>query len=178
MRIALLIAISMTMLTIGCAKQPGALKWQPTQEMALLPVDAGAHERAELQEALISLQRVHFAYDSTELTTESKDALVTAHSKLGANPNVQLFVEGHADERGGTEYNIGLGEERGRVVANYLTALGMAPERLTVVSYGEERPLVAERSEDAWAKNRRVDFRIMQGELQIVLEDGNTVAQR
>lgn len=172
------LAIALLLSVVGCAKSPGALQWRPDPTPGLLAVDAAAHERAQLKDALISLRRVHFAYDSTELTASSRAALVDARAKLGDNPGVHLFVEGHADDRGSTEYNIGLGAQRGIVVASYLEHLGVSSNRLHVVSYGEERPLIEEHTEAAWAKNRRVDFRIMQGEVEVVLEESQTVAQR
>lgn len=178
MRLALVLTTCLFITSIGCTKAPGALQWKPDPDLGLLAVDAAAHERAQLEDALISLRRVHFAYDSAELTLASRDALVDARHKLGDNPSVQLFVEGHADERGATEYNIGLGEERATVVANYLGALGVAADRLHIVSYGEERPLVEGQTDEAFAKNRRVDFRIMQGGLEVVTEETQTVAQR
>lgn len=178
MRLPIVLTIACLLFVTGCAKKPGALSWKPDPDPGLLAVDAEAFERAQLEEALITLRRVHFAYDSVELTPDSRDALVTAREKLGNNPSVRLFVEGHADERGTTEYNIGLGERRANVVADYLAALGVSTDRLHVVSYGEERPLVDAPNEAAWAKNRRVDFRIMQGEFEIVVEEGRTVAHR
>ena len=177
MRLTLLV-LAIALFTVGCAKRPGALQWQPDPDPGLLAIDAAAHERGQLIDALISLRRVHFAYDSIELTPDSRDALVDARKKLGDNPSVHLYVEGHADERGSTEYNLGLGEQRATIVADYLADLGIGADRLHVVSYGEERPLIEASTEAAWAKNRRVDFRIMQGGLEIFVEEGQTVALR
>ena len=177
MRLTLVLTV-VCLLATSCAKRPGPLNWKPDAEYALLPVDGDAYEREQLKEALISLRRVHFGYDSAELTLESRNALVAARMKLGDNPNVNLFVEGHADERGSTEYNIGLGEKRAVAVTNYLASLGVDRGRLHVVSYGEERPLVEASTEEAWAKNRRVDFRIMQGDIEIVVRESDTVAAR
>lgn len=177
MRLTLVLTI-VCLLAASCAKRPGPLNWKPDTNYALLDVDADAFERQQLEDALLSLRRVHFGYDSAELTPESREALVDARAKLGDNPKVNLFVEGHADERGSTEYNIGLGEKRANAVTNYLAALGVDRARLHVVSYGEERPLIEASTEAAWAKNRRVDFRIMQGDIEIVVREGDTVAKR
>lgn len=170
MRLTSVLMFALLLLTMGCAKRPGPLTWRPDPDPGLLAIDAAdAKERAELREALVHLQRVHFDYDSAILSEESRNALIEARLKLGDKPTVHVFVEGHADERGSTEYNVGLGEERGRVVAKYLEALGMAPDRLHVISYGEEKPLVDGHDETAWAANRRVDFRVMRGDLEIEL---------
>jgi peptidoglycan-associated lipoprotein len=132
----------------------------------------------DLREALLSLQRVHFALDSYSLTDDARTALSEAAEKLRSHEDVALYVQGHADERGTAEYNLGLGERRGRAVADHLTRLGIGADRLSVVSYGEELPLVAGSDQSALAANRRVDFRLMRGEVQIVLEESQAVNDR
>ena len=74
---------------------------------------------------------------------------------LVKNPSVKVLVEGHADERGTPEYNIALGESRGKSVAKYLQSLGVSDSQISVVSYGEEKPMIKSRTEEAFAKNRR-----------------------
>ncbi|NIQ98388.1 MAG: OmpA family protein, partial [Desulfuromonadales bacterium] len=66
--------------------------------------------------------------------------------------------QGHCDERGSDSYNLALGEKRARAAHDYLVSLGISPERLSIISYGEERPLVQQSTENAWAKNRRAEF--------------------
>lgn len=129
----------------------------------------------DLRDALLSLQRVHFALDSYSLSDEARTALDEAANKLRGHADVALYVQGHADERGTAEYNLGLGERRGRAVADHLVRLGIGADRLSVVSYGEELPLVAGSDQSALAANRRVDFRLMRGEIQIVLEESARV---
>ena len=75
-----------------------------------------------------------------------------------SNPKSLVLIEGHCDERGTNEYNMALGEHRARATANYLVAHGVLSERLTTLSYGEERPLCTERTEACWARNRRAHF--------------------
>ncbi len=111
-------------------------------------------KRQEL-EKLRSEHIVYFDFDVSNVGQESS-AILDAHAAfLNANSDVKVLVEGHADERGTPEYNIALGERRAKSVVTYLENMGVAASQLTVVSYGEEKPMVKERSEDAFAKNRR-----------------------
>lgn len=98
---------------------------------------------------------IYFGFDTS--TIDSKFAsILDAHAKyLSENTDVNVLVEGHADERGTPEYNIALGERRAKAVVTYLENMGVSSGQLTVVSYGEEKPLVKERSEAAFDQNRR-----------------------
>ncbi len=101
---------------------------------------------------------VYFDFDSSEIRPEFV-SVVAAHAKaLSANASIRVRLEGHSDERGSPEYNIGLGERRDQAVRRALLLQGVAESQLTTVSYGEERPAVTGESEDAWAKNRRVEI--------------------
>lgn len=99
--------------------------------------------------------RVFFAYDSSVLTAEGQATLERQAAWLKQYPAVNVTVEGHADERGTREYNIALGERRANAAKNYLVSLGVDSSRLSVVSYGKERPAVLGSTEDAYAQNRR-----------------------
>jgi peptidoglycan-associated lipoprotein len=77
---------------------------------------------------------------------------------LKANPDQFLLIEGHCDERGTIEYNLALGERRTKAATNYLVAQGIEARRISIVSYGKERPVCTERTEACWAKNRRAHF--------------------
>src|SRR5690606_35379769 len=88
---------------------------------------------------------------------------------LRANPNLRLQIDGHADERGSIEYNDALGLRRANAVRDWFAAQGLDAGRFDVVSFGEERPLVAESNEDAWAQNRRAEFVITAGGDNIVV---------
>lgn len=101
---------------------------------------------------------IHFAFDRYDLTNEAKAQLQEAVNALKANPGVQLIIEGHADERGTVEYNLALGEKRAEATREYLINLGVTRERLSSISYGEERPLDPGHDERAWALNRRAHF--------------------
>jgi peptidoglycan-associated lipoprotein len=119
--------------------------------IAVSPLEA---ERARLMQQLV----VYFDYDQAEVRPEF-NALLQAHGQyLAQNPNVQLRLEGHADERGSREYNIGLGERRAQAVRRILMLQGAAANQLTTVSYGEERPAQTGSDEEAWRLNRRVEL--------------------
>ena len=105
-------------------------------------------------------ERIHFAFDSSVLSQEAQDALKSKAKILKKNRELRLVIEGHCDERGTDEYNMALGERRARAAYEYLILLGVDADRMDLVSYGEERPLVEESNEEAWAKNRRDEFRI------------------
>lgn len=165
----------------GCSKKQVKKDEQvaTTTQVASADADADGEEVAEgdVRDAILALQRVHFALDSSDLNEPSQQALTEAAAKLKNQQEVHLYVEGHADAQGETEYNLQLGEKRAKVVQEYLSRLGVAPERLHVVSYGEEKPLAAADTSAAYARNRRVDFRLMKGDVEMVLEPSPPVGQ-
>ncbi len=107
----------------------------------------------------LELLRVHFPFDSAELSAESQEVLKRNAEFLRRNPNARIVIEGHTDERGTADYNLALGEKRAKAVRNYLKLLGIDVGRMDTVSYGSEQPLQNESNEDAWSKNRRAQFR-------------------
>ena len=121
-----------------------------------------AKRAAEIKEqerqALDKLRSEHIVYFDFDVSNVSEEfsAILDAHAKfLNANTNIKVLIEGHADERGTPEYNIALGERRAKAVETYLENMGVSADQLSVVSYGEEKPMVKDRSEDAFSKNRR-----------------------
>ena len=98
---------------------------------------------------------VLFGYDSTVINSAGETTLQGQSRWLDEHPQLMVTVEGHADERGTREYNLALGERRATAVKNYLTALGVDPNRMLTLSYGEERPVDPGRTEEAYARNRR-----------------------
>jgi len=98
---------------------------------------------------------VYFDYDESTLTDDTRDKLSRNADLLKSQPQFQLTVEGHADERGTNEYNLALGERRANAVKDYLASLGVAATRLRTISYGEERPVCTESAESCWSQNRR-----------------------
>ncbi len=107
---------------------------------------------------LLSKRIVYFDFDRADIRADSQ-SVVAAHAQyLSKNPSQKVRLEGHADERGSREYNIGLGERRGQAVRRALLLQGVAEAQLSTVSYGEERPAVAGSDEQAYALNRRVEI--------------------
>lgn len=121
------------------------------------PVQSG--DVADYQE-VAELKRIHFAYNQFTLEDAARVTLEQNAVYLRRNPTEKIVIEGHCDERGSDEYNLALGERRAVAAKNYLQSLGIPAERLTVISYGEEKPLVAAATEEAWAQNRRAEFRV------------------
>ncbi|MGI9628859.1 MAG: OmpA family protein [Longimicrobiales bacterium] len=125
--------------------------------------EAAAAERATAAARATLEEMVFFDYDESRLTPETERLLRAKMEILRNNPAVQLRMEGHADERGTSEYNIALGNERAESVIQFLTNFGIDGGRFTPVSYGEERPLSQSSDEATWARNRRVEFVITAG---------------
>ncbi len=99
--------------------------------------------------------RVYFGYDRYDLTPEALQQLQLQSQWLAQYPNVNITIEGHADERGTREYNLALGDRRANAVRDYLTSLGVSGSRVKTISYGKERPEVAGSDAQSWAQNRR-----------------------
>ena len=120
---------------------------------------AGADEEAAGPQAgLLATKLVYFDFDSSEIKGTGTD-VVAAHAKyLAAHSETRVRLEGHTDERGSREYNIGLGERRAQAVRRALLLQGAADAQISTVSYGEERPAAPGHDEAAWAKNRRVEI--------------------
>jgi peptidoglycan-associated lipoprotein len=101
---------------------------------------------------------IYFDFDSSEIRPEFVSVIGSHAHALARNASVRVRLEGHTDERGSPEYNIGLGERRAQAVRRALMLQGVTDAQVATVSYGEERPAVAGQDETAWAKNRRVEF--------------------
>ncbi len=120
--------------------------------------NGGDEETAGPQAGLLAKRIVYFDFDSSEIKGDGTD-IVAAHAKyLATNPTARVRLEGHTDDRGSREYNIGLGERRAQSVRRALLLQGASEAQLSTVSYGAERPAVAGHDETAWAKNRRVEI--------------------
>lgn len=102
---------------------------------------------------------IYFDFDSSEVRPEDQDLVARHAMQLGNYPGAVVRLEGHADERGSREYNIGLGERRAQAVRRILMVQGVSAEQISTVSFGEERPVAFGSSEGDYAQNRRVEFR-------------------
>lgn len=105
-------------------------------------------------------QNIYFSFDKSELETEAKANLKEKAEWLNNNTSYSVNIEGHCDERGTNEYNLALGERRAHAATKFLMTLGIAEDRISTVSYGEEKPADPEHNEEAWAKNRRDEFKL------------------
>ena len=99
--------------------------------------------------------RVYFGYDQYDLSAEGRETLAKQAALLQKLPGADVLIQGHCDERGTREYNLSLGARRATAVMDYLIVLGINPDRIETVSYGEERPAVVGSNDSAFAKNRR-----------------------
>ena len=124
------------------------------------PDDRAGDGNIPLAGAGSELDMIHFAYDSSALSSEAQSTLRTDSKWLQDNPGTSVQVEGHCDERGTNEYNLALGERRARSAYDYLRSLGVKKEQMSTISYGEELPLDPGHDEEAFTKNRRAQFRV------------------
>jgi peptidoglycan-associated lipoprotein len=108
--------------------------------------------------AASGLQDIHFDFDRYEIRSEDAQALTANADWLRGHPRALILIEGHCDDRGTNEYNLALGNHRAESALRYLIAQGVPKARMTTISYGEERPLCTEETEDCWARNRRAHF--------------------
>jgi peptidoglycan-associated lipoprotein len=176
---SLLVVATVTFLTAGCAQKSTPVSDAGTQVGASGPTadELRAREEEERRRRIAESQLasrptaptsgsqvldiIYFEFDQATLSDLAKDTLVRNSDWLRSNPDVRVQVEGNADERGTPEYNLALGERRAEAVKSYLASLGVDRGRLVTISYGEERPADPGQSEDAWALNRRVEFKAM-----------------
>lgn len=107
---------------------------------------------------LLSKRIVYFDFDRADIRADSQSVVAAHAAYLSKNPAQKVRLEGHADERGSREYNIGLGERRSQAVRRALLLQGVAEVQLATVSYGEERPVATGTEEAAWTQNRRVEI--------------------
>ena len=157
------VAALASVVAVGCSKKvketPPAETPVETAPATTAPVNTapGAYTPADLDSDACLRQRVvYFDLDQDALKPEFQAAM-SCHAKyLRDRPSARLRLEGNADERGSREYNLGLGERRGNAVSSALQANGGSGSQLSVISYGEERPVCNESGEDCWARNRRV----------------------
>lgn len=167
--IGVLFLLSITLGISACAKkQTVAPEDQivPEQEAQVVVEDIKFTEEPSIRDANIekktALETIYFNLDSSSLDMDAMDILKENEKYLMENPDINIVVEGHCDERGTTEYNLALGQRRALKVKEYYVQLGIAPNRIATISYGEEMPAVKMSTESAWAKNRRAETKIIE----------------
>ncbi len=184
--------VLLLMITIGCAKKytppteevfspPEA----PVQEDLLKPEEAEGIEE-EVVEEVISLQDdtvfeselaleeqakavfkdILFDYDKYDIRPDARSVLNTVAAFMGKNKEINIVIEGHCDDRGTNEYNLALGEKRSKAAKNYLVSLGVSPDRIIVITFGEEKPSCMEQTEECWQSNRRGHFVVVKSRFQ------------
>lgn len=174
---SLIFVTTLMLLTTGCAQKATPASTAQMSASGPSPEEIRAREEEERRRRIAESQlaarstmpasgtlvmdTVYFEFDEATLTELAKNTLVRNAEWLRSNSNARVQVEGNADERGTTEYNLALGERRAAAVKTYLASLGIDGSRLVTISYGEERPADSTAGEDAWARNRRVEFKSM-----------------
>jgi len=126
--------------------------------------EAKAAEEKAWQErriAKVEAESIYFDFDKSFIKLEYRDVLQAKAEFLKDDPNIHIRIEGNCDERGTNEYNLALGERRANSAAKFLVSLGISPDRIEAISYGEERPLASGQGGGAWAQNRRDDFTVI-----------------
>jgi peptidoglycan-associated lipoprotein len=107
---------------------------------------------------LREVRDAYFDYDKADIRPDAREALSKTADFLKNHPSIKATIEGHCDERGSTEYNLGLGDRRANAVKQYLVSLGVSADRLSTVSFGKEKPFCMEHNESCWQQNRRGHF--------------------
>lgn len=119
------------------------------------------HVKILNEKQAVLFKNIHFDFDSFAIKGEQNlKTLKEISSYLHKNPKVKIFIEGHTDERGTANYNLALGSKRANKVRSFLIEKGVSPEQLITVSYGKEKPISLEQTEQAWQKNRRAEFKL------------------
>ena len=141
------------------AAPPAARAPEPAPAPAPTPAPVAPAAPVPPQEfaAVAGLRAVHFDFDKSVIRPGDARILDASADWLKSNPRSIVLVQGHCDERGTNEYNLALGDRRARAVVSYLAGKGIDASRFTTISYGEDRPVCAEKTESCWAKNRRAE---------------------
>jgi peptidoglycan-associated lipoprotein len=178
-RTTLVMPIFLVFVAAACAKTPatfGTSTPAPTGQVSsstVRPVSESRQTRTDSGQSTLrsdtrppivefvpnaNLQDIYFDFDKYDIRPDAAKTLDANASWLKGNTRQLLLVEGHCDERGTNEYNLALGERRAKATMNYLVSRGIEARRITVISYGEDRPQCREHTEACWAKNRRARF--------------------
>jgi len=181
LRIGLILLAMAFLFACGNPANPPPPKWtsenmsaSSDQKMAATPKPAPTKAQPSTTSSLDALRRgesptagplkeIYFNFDSAALSESARATLKANGDWLKSNPSASVQIEGHCDERGAAEYNMALGAKRAQAARDYLATLGIAANRMSIVSYGEEIPVCKEQNESCWAKNRRTRFVVSDG---------------
>jgi peptidoglycan-associated lipoprotein len=144
--------------SVATAKEDGYVV--PAKEESPDSSSAIGERESDKMAGVVLQENIYFDFDKATLTPDSRELLISNGEWLRLNPDIDIIIEGHCDERGTNEYNLALGDRRAESVKIFLLDLGINNSRLKTISYGEERPADSDHTEAAWAKNRRAHFLI------------------
>ncbi len=142
------------------AAEAEAARRAEAERQAKLKAQAEAQKLLD-EKSAFEAEKVYFAFDKADLTPESQVTLKEKADWLNQHPYYSVRIEGNCDERGTNEYNLALGERRANAAQKFLVTLGIAESRISTISYGEERPIDPSHNEEAWAMNRRDEFKLI-----------------
>lgn len=165
----LMVVVSVGLMMGGCKKKAPETDLGPGDAMPTNTPVAGIGDGEKTSEELrlikleeargiLSSESVYFDYDKAVLTEEARSVLAEKAAYMIKNPDIQVTIEGHCDERGSNEYNLALGERRAAAARKYLEDFGVSSTNVDTVTYGEERPVCRESQESCWKLNRRAAF--------------------
>ena len=152
--------LSVALILSACAKKeavPVIEEIEPVEEVAppLEEIEEEPVESVVEEVVSIVLEDIFFDYDKFNIKKEYESVLTKNAELILGNPGVELLIEGHCDDRGTNEYNLALGEKRAKAVIDFYVTYGIGADRLSMVSYGEERPFARGNNEESWTQNRR-----------------------
>jgi peptidoglycan-associated lipoprotein len=143
---------------IGTGEAAPAAKPGAPAPAAAAPSTAGVDMAQDVR--AFEAEGIYFDYDKSEIKADAKAVLEKKAAWLRANPSYKVKIEGNCDDRGTNDYNLALGDRRAKAAQKYLNALGISMDRMSTISYGEEKPTCTEKNEKCWSKNRRDDFKL------------------
>lgn len=170
--VLVLVIVSLALFSAGCKKKKPPVIEPPSTEQgqtgtstmtekppqAVVPGTEDTLVEITIDEITRQFQPVFFDFDKSDIREDQIAALQNNASILKKNPTVSVLIEGHCDERGTVEYNLALGDRRAKAAQEYLISLGIAENRMSIISYGKSRPFADGHDEDAWRLNRRDQF--------------------
>ena len=168
--VRILLVLMLSLVLAACAREtreveedtrPEPQVTPPTQDVdtdRIDPNDFADSRNLDNPQSLLSQREIYFDFDRSDVQARFLPVIRAHAAYMQANPSARVLLEGHADERGSREYNLGLGERRGNSVQDLARADGAGSNQLEVVSYGEERPVCRQSSDNCWERNRRVEI--------------------
>jgi len=155
------LSLVLSLFIFGCAKKPVVKPPEPVPEV-VQPAETPSEPEIRYPDwqNIAEVKTIYFDFDSSEIKPEARKILENNAQFLVKSTEVVVLVEGHCDERGTIEYNLGLGQRRAKAVRDYYIALGVSADRIGTISYGKEKPVDPGHNEEAWAKNRRAETKV------------------